>query len=65
MIEEPLPIIIDKTDEIVKAQLREFTPLNVKTGNFEANPEYPKGTWLEGIINAVTHRAYNLNGDDY
>ena len=64
MIEGPLPKIIEKADNIVKSQLREFTSLNIETGKFETVPEYPKGTWLEGIVNAVTHRAYNLNGDD-
>lgn len=64
MLEGPLPRIIEKADNLVKSQLREFTSLNVDTGKFETVPEYPKGTWLEGIVNAVTHRAYNLNGDD-
>lgn len=64
MIEGPLPKVIEQADNIVKSQLREFTSLNVETGKFETVPEYPKGTWLEGIVNAVTHRAYNLNGDD-
>lgn len=63
-IEGPLPKIIETADKIVKSQLREFTSLNIETGKFETVPEYPKGTWLEGIVNAVTHRAYNLNGDD-
>lgn len=64
MIEGPLPKVIEQADKIVKSQLREFTSLNVETGKFETVPEYPQGTWLEGIVNAVTHRAYNLNGDD-
>ena len=64
MIEGPLPKVIEQADKIVKSQLREFTSLNIETGKFETVPEYPKGTWLEGIVNAVTHRAYNLNGDD-
>lgn len=63
-ISEPLPKAIDHADKIVQSQLREFTSLNIKTGKFETVPEYPQGTWLEGIVNAVTHRAYNLNGDD-
>lgn len=64
MIEGPLPKVIEQADNIVKSQLREFTSLNIETGKFETVSEYPKGTWLEGIVNAVTHRAYNLNGDD-
>jgi len=64
MIEGPLPKVIERADAVVKAQLREFMSLNLETGKFETVPEYPSGTWLEGIVNAVTHRAYNLNGDD-
>jgi ATP-dependent DNA helicase RecG len=64
MIEGPLPKIIEVADKTVKSQLREFTSLNVETGKFETVPEYPEGTWLEGIVNAVTHRSYNLSGDD-
>ncbi len=62
-IELPLLRIIDKTREFVATQLREFTALNVTTGRFQIVPEYPEYAWLEGIVNAVTHREYAMSGD--
>lgn len=44
-------------------QLREFTALDPKTGLFRTQPEYPEFAWLEGIVNAVTHREYALTGN--
>jgi ATP-dependent DNA helicase RecG len=63
-IEGPLPMLIEKAKSVVKAQLREFTGLNPMNGKFTSVPEYPEFAWLEGIVNAVTHRAYNIQGDD-
>ncbi len=31
-------------------------------GKFRIVPEYPEFAWLEGIVNAVTHREYALSG---
>ena len=56
--------MIQKTIDVVSAQLRTFTTLNTETGKFTSVSEYPANTWEEGVVNAVTHRAYNLNGDD-
>jgi ATP-dependent DNA helicase RecG len=64
MIEGPLPKQIERVKNIVKAQLREFTALNPLNGKFMSIPEYPEFAWQEGIINAITHRAYNIQGDD-
>lgn len=64
IITGPLTKQIEQANKLVQSQLREFTSLDLETGRFKTVPEYPDGTWLEGIVNAVTHRAYNLNGDD-
>jgi ATP-dependent DNA helicase RecG len=61
-IEQPILRIIEKAKEFIATQLREFTALNLKTGKFEIVPEYPEFAWLEGIVNAVTHREYGLTG---
>jgi ATP-dependent DNA helicase RecG len=37
--------------------------MDPKTGRFQTVPEYPEFAWLEGIVNAVTHREYALAGD--
>lgn len=64
LIEGPLPKMLTQVSAEVESQLRDFTSLNLTTGKFMDVPEYPKGAWLEGIVNAVTHRSYNYTGDD-
>lgn len=61
-IEYPLLRLIEKAKDFVAAQLREFTALNSETGMFQIVPEYPEFAWLEGIVNAVTHREYGMTG---
>lgn len=61
-IEYPILRIIDKAKEFVITQLREFTSLDLNTGRFRNVPEYPEFSWLEGIVNAVTHREYGMAG---
>ncbi|MFC5541893.1 ATP-binding protein [Ureibacillus suwonensis] len=63
-IEGPLPILIQKAKDVIGAQLRQFTSLDPLTGKFKTVPEYPEFAWQEGIVNAVVHRAYNIQGDD-
>ena len=62
-IEEPLPRLIEKAKQFMSIQLREFTALDPKTGLFRTQPEYPEFAWLEGIVNAVTHREYAMTGN--
>lgn len=64
IIEGPLSKQIQMVKNIVKAQLREFTALNPLNGKFITVPEYPEFAWQEGVINAVTHRAYNIQGNE-
>lgn len=61
-IEQPLLKIIDKAQEFIGTQLREFTALDGKTGKFKTVPEYPEFAWKEGVVNAVTHREYAMSG---
>ncbi len=61
-LEYPLLKIIEKAKDFVSAQLREFTALNQTTGMFQVVPEYPEFAWLEGVVNAVTHREYGMTG---
>lgn len=64
VIDEPLPKMIPSAWEAINAQLRSFNALNPQTGTFESMPEYPEFAWQEGVVNAVTHRAYNIQGSD-
>ena len=61
-IEHPILKIINKAKEFIASQLREFTALNLSTGRFQIVPEYPEFAWLEGVVNAVTHREYGMAG---
>ena len=63
-IEGPLVKLLNRTLDVVGAQLRDFTALHPLEGIFVTAPEYPKFAWQEGIVNAITHRAYNIHGDD-
>lgn len=62
-LEYPVLRIIEKAKEFIIGQLREFTALNMQTGKFKIVPEYPEFAWLEGIVNAVTHREYGMTGN--
>lgn len=60
--EFPILRIIEKAKEFIGTQLREFTALDLQSGRFQIVPEYPEYAWLEGIVNAVTHREYAMAG---
>ena len=62
-IECSLLKIIPKTREVISLQLRDFMSLNKETGKFLVVPEYPEFAWLEGIVNAITHREYSFQGN--
>ena len=36
---------------------------DMETGKFKKVPEYPEEAWLEGIVNALCHRSYNVQGN--
>ena len=61
-IELPILKIIKVAKDFIGSQLREFTALEPATGKFQIVPEYPEFAWLEGIVNAVTHREYAMSG---
>lgn len=61
-IEFPILRIIQQSKDFIRTQLREFMALDVATGKFHSVPEYPEFAWLEGIVNAVTHREYSMTG---
>ena len=61
-IELPILKIIQTAKDFIGTQLREFIALDQKTGKFQTVPEYPEFAWLEGIVNAVTHREYAMTG---
>ena len=60
--ETALPILIENIKKEMYSQLRDFQYLD-DDGIFRTVPEYPEFPWFEGIVNAVTHRNYSLQGD--
>lgn len=58
----PILRIIDEAKNYISDQLRVFTAQDVRSGKFVETPEYPEFPWLEGIVNAVTHRDYAMTG---
>jgi ATP-dependent DNA helicase RecG len=62
-VELPILRMVEKAQEVVGAQLREFTSLDPATGRFRTVPEYPEFAWQEGLINAITHREYAMSGE--
>ncbi len=61
-IERPLHLLLTETRNLLESQMREFQHLS-RDGTFKRIPEYPAFAWLEGLVNAVAHRDYSLQGD--
>lgn len=62
VVEMPLPRLLQRMKEILAGQMREFQTLD-EDGRFKKYPEYPEFAWLEGLVNAVTHRDYSISGE--
>lgn len=61
-IEKPLHLLLTEARQVISSQMREFQRLD-KNGKFVKVSEYPDFAWLEGLVNAVTHRDYSISGD--
>lgn len=61
-LEKPLHIAIGEARALISAQMRDFQRLD-RNGRFTSVSEYPEFAWLEGLVNAVTHRDYSISGD--
>ena len=61
-LDKSLPKLLKDGQTLLESQMREFQHLS-KEGLFVKIPEYPPFTWLEGLVNAVTHRDYSIQGD--
>ena len=58
----PIPLLIQKSQDFISSNLRDFTRLNPATSLFETSPEFPEFAWKELIVNAATHREYAIEG---
>lgn len=61
-IEKPLHQLLTDSKKLLESQMREFQQLG-RDGVFKKIPEYPAFAWLEGLVNAVAHRDYSVQGD--
>lgn len=61
-IEKPLHELLISGQKLLETQMREFQQLG-RDGVFKKIPEYPEFAWLEGLVNAVAHRDYSIQGD--
>lgn len=61
--ENNIPWIIDHVKKFLKATLKDYFFLDLETGRFNKVPEYPEEAWLEGVVNALCHRSYNVQGN--
>ena len=61
-LEGPLPHQITQAMEKIAALLPTRRALS-RAGRFEAVGAIPHDAWLEGLVNAVTHRSYSQAGD--
>lgn len=62
--EDCLPRLIEKIKAFLSASFRDYFYLNMSTGKFEKIQEFPAEAWLEGIVNSVCHRSYNVHGNE-
>ncbi len=61
--ETNIPRIIGNVKAFLKAALKDYYFLNLDSGRFNKVPEYPEEAWLEGVVNALCHRSYNVQGN--
>ncbi|MBR2587567.1 putative DNA binding domain-containing protein [Candidatus Saccharibacteria bacterium] len=58
-----IPTVILRTREYLRASFKDYYSFNVNEAVFVRTKEYPEEAWLEGVVNAVFHRSYNLQGN--
>lgn len=61
--ENNIPRLIDILKAFLKASFKDYYFLDMEIGKFKKVPEYPEEAWLEGIVNALCHRSYNVQGN--
>lgn len=61
--ENNIPNLIDELRLFLKASFKDYYFLDITQGKFIKVPEYPEAAWLEGIVNALCHRSYNVQGN--
>lgn len=60
--ENNIPRLIGEIQTFLKASFKDYHFLNIEDGRFKKVMEYPEEAWLEGVVNALCHRSYNIQG---
>ena len=58
-----IPRLIEILKRFIYASLKDYYFLDIDQGKFRKVSEYPEAAWLEGVVNALCHRSYNLQGN--
>lgn len=61
--ENNIPNLIDELRLFLKTSFRDYHYFDVNEGRFKVVQEYPEDAWIEGVVNALCHRSYNLQGN--
>lgn len=61
--ENNIPSLLDEVKVFLNTSLKDYHFLDIETGKFRKVPEYPEEAWLEGVVNALCHRSYNVQGN--
>ena len=61
--ENNIPRLIDEVKTFLKTSFKDYYFLDMESGKFKKVPEYPEDAWLEGVVNALCHRSYNVQGN--
>lgn len=61
--ENNIPRLIVRLKEFLNATMNDYYFLDMRSGRFRKVPEYPEEAWLEGVVNALCHRSYNVHGN--
>lgn len=58
-----IPRLIEIIKRFLRVSMKDYYFLNIQEGRFMKVSEYPEEAWLEGIVNALCHRSYNIQGN--
>ena len=61
--ESNVPTLINELRLFLQTSFKDYYFLDINTGRFKKVPEYPEEAWLEGVVNALCHRSYNIQGN--
>ncbi len=56
-----IPRLIELVKRFLSSVFRDYYYLDLETWKFNKIPEYPEDAWLEWLVNALTHRSYNIH----